>query len=85
VYEVDDFSEYPRVCVGLHPVPQIEDVTCMTCVVSENVFSASDGDVGTGEHECGVKIALHHGVRAETLPSIGDGRSPVEPDDFVAH
>ena len=85
MHEVDDFSEYPRVGVGLHTVPQIEDVTCMTRVVEENLFGASDGDIGASEHECRVEIALHHGVCAKALASVGDVRSPVEPDDLVAH
>ena len=49
-------------------------------VVGEHGVGAGERDLGAGEHERRVEVALHGDVGAEAGPGGGDRRAPVEPD-----
>jgi hypothetical protein len=55
--------EHVGIAVGLHPVAEVEHVARVAGVVGEHGVGAGQRDLGAGQHQRGVEVALHHEVR----------------------
>ena len=78
--QVDDVLEDRRVRLGEHPVSEVEDVTGMVGVASQDVGNRRVDDPDRGEADGGVEVALEDGVLAEPLAGNVKGDAPVDTD-----
>ena len=79
-------GKHAWVGVGVHTVPEVEDVARMRgavgrLVVAQHLCGAGERRFDAGEHERRIEVALHDESVAEAIAGVGDRRAPIEPDD----
>ena len=79
---VDDRREDAGIARRVHAVAEVEDVSRVAGVVGEHGVGPGEGDVGAGEHERRIEVALDGDVVTEALAGgrrsacASRGRSP---------
>ena len=81
---LDDGRQHARVTGRMDAVAEVEDVPWLPTVVGEHRRGTAEGDLGAGEDERRVEVALNGNVRPEALASGADRRPPVESDHLGA-
>ena len=68
---LDDGREHARVAGRMDAVAEVEDVPRLPAVVGEHRRGTGEGDVGAGEDERRIEVALNGDVGAEAFARGG--------------